>query len=329
MKATHLTRVAVAAGATALIAVPTASAIVLRAPVAKYKIANPGVIWDGRQYVVLSTGAWDSPRTISVAPEAGGPYRRVRHPLLSSRPNWSAVRDRSVWAPSETKIGNTYVVFYATVIKGSKSAQRCIGTGVSRSSTGPFVPRPSPISCVGGHGAPDSEPGVPPDSSSIDPTPAWVTIKGQRRLYLTYKTDGPGYTTIRMVRLRIPGRARGVWGASHTLTVAPHATEENPVLVQRGKVFTLFTSVGSYLTCRYHTYWRQSTHLWRWPQARHLLASPANAETCADGDAQVYPGLPPHSWRIWFSGHYGSSIYDLYTGTVIWPHGVPEVLSLL
>ena len=268
-----------------------------------------------------------------------GPYSLSGNHLLTRRPKWASRGNHSVWAPSElslaTPYGPAYIVFYAAVIKGEKS-KRCIGTGVSSSPTGPFAPRDRPISCVAGHGAPDPEPGVAAFNSTIDPTPNWVTINHERRLYLTYKTqhrkaDGHYFSTIRMVRLNLGDYASSVIGRSHTLTTRPDNIEENPVLVQRGRTFTLFTSLGGYTLCSYHTEWRQSTRIWHWPAASHRLAFPAGTDTCGTGDAQVVRGLPRNSWRIFYSGRYPTrpSSFKLYVGTVGWSAGTPEVTSLL
>lgn len=312
-----------------------AAAAAFRRPVAPFKVGDPGVLYANGQWNVLATGAWSKGGEISTAARASGPWTLSANHLLTRRPAWTAVRTHSVWAPSETKVGASYVAFYAAVIKGGTS-KRCIGTAVSGSPTGPFIPRDRPLSCVAGHGAPDPEPGVSAVNSTIDPTPSYVTIGGQRRLYLTYKTqhkkaDGHYYSTIRMVRLNIADGASTVLGQSHQLTVRPNNIEENPVLVQRGRTFTLFTSLGGYTLCSYHTEWRQSTHIWRWPQASHRLAFPANTDTCAQGDAQVVRGLPTNSWRIFYSGRYPTrtSSFKLYVGTLAWPGGRPVVSSLL
>lgn len=328
-----------------MVAAAPAPAAGYRAPVASYKIADPGVIYAGGQWVTLATGAWDTARTISTAPEADGPWSLSGHTLLTRRPGWASSTDHSVWAPSEVKIdgtdGTQYVVFYAAVIAGETS-KRCIGTGVSTSPTGPFVPRDTPISCIAGHGAADPEPGTVNADSTIDPTASYVTVDGENRLYLLYKTqhtasvDSSGnkhyYSTIRMVRVNIDSYATEVLGDSHELTErTDNPIEENPVLVQRGGTFTLFTSVGGYTLCTYHTEWRQSTSIWSWPATGTPLSFPSGTNTCGTGDAQVVPGLPADSWRIFFSGRYpdSSSDFMLYVGTVTWSNGTPAVYSIL
>lgn len=328
-----------------MMAAGPASASGYRTPVAPYKIADPGVIYAGGQWVVLATGGWDTAHTISTAPEASGPWTQSSHTLLTRRPGWASSADHSVWAPSEVQIdgtdGTKYVVFYAAVIAGETS-KRCIGTGVSTSPTGPFTPRDTPISCIAGYGAADPEPGTISADSTIDPTASYVTISGEKRLYLLYKTqhtayvDSSGnqhyYSTIRMVRINISSYATAVLGDSHELTKrTDNPIEENPVLVQRGSTFTLFTSVGGYTLCTYHTEWRQSTSVWSWPATGNRLSFPSDTNTCGTGDAQVVPGLPTDSWRIFFSGRYPdpSSSFMMYVGTLTWSNGTPEVYSML
>ena len=306
-----------------------------RQPNAPFTLGDPGLLYADGHWNALATGSWDDPSEVATAPQAAGPWSPSPHHLLTRRPLWTSTSDHVVWSPSETQIGSHFVVFYAALINRQEPT-RCIGTGISTSPTGPFVPRDQPIVCVAGHGAADSEPGALPIDSTIDPMPSWLTIDGRRELYLTYKTqhqlsDGFYYSTIRMVRLNIASDATAVLGRSHKLTIRPDDIEENPVIVQRGHVFTMFTSLGGYTLCSYHTEWRQSTHLWRWPLASHRLAFPGNTDTCSTGDAQVVPGLIPDSWRIFFSGRYPDvpSPFHLYVGNLVWPQGRPAVSWLL
>ncbi len=334
------------AGAPLAVASTPVAASGYRAPATSYTVGDPGVLYAGGQWVMMATGSWSStPGVISTASEASGPWSKVGNALLTRRPGWASSSDHSIWAPSEVRVdgdsGTRYVVFYAAVIAGETS-QRCIGTGISSSPTGPFTPRDTPISCIAGHGAADPEPGTVAADSTIDPTASYVTISGEQRLYLLYKTQHVAYTdssgnkhyysTIRAVRLNISTYASAILGDSHELTKrTDNPIEENPVLVQRGDTFTLFTSVGGYTTCNYHTEWRQSSGVWSWPATGNTLSFPSDTNTCGTGDAQVIPGLPADSWRIFFSGRYPTSAdsFRLYVGTVTWSNGTPAVYSML
>ena len=186
------------------------------------------------------------------------------------------------------------------MIRG-ESSKRCIGTGVSSSPTGPFAPRARPISCVAGTAR--RIPGRAWRRSELDDRRDAGVGECQRRATPCSspqtqhrKADGHYFSTIRMVQLNVGDYASSVIGKSHTLTVRPDNIEENPVLIQRGKLLTLFTSLGGYTLCSYHTEWRQSTHLWKWPAASHRLSFPAGTNTCGTGDAHVLRGLPRNSW---------------------------------
>jgi beta-xylosidase len=322
--------------AVAVSATCATAATAYRQPAAPFKVGDPGVLYAHGRWIDLATGSWSQPGTTSVADQAKGPWTLTNKQLLTRRPEWAAVNDHSVWAPSLVKIGGKYVVFYAAVIKG-EGPRRCIGTGVSNQPSGPFEPRDRPISCIAGHGAPDSEPGVAANNSTIDATPSWVTVNGKRRLFLTYKTqhtnaDGSYFSTVRMVRLNASKVAADIVGRSHRLTTRPHNIEENPVLVQRGDTYTLFTSLGGYTLCTYHTEWRQSKSVWHWPQASHRLSFPANTNTCGEGDAAIAPGVRADTWRIFWSGRYpaqGDS-FKLYVGKLSWTaSGKPRVTAVL
>jgi arabinan endo-1,5-alpha-L-arabinosidase len=326
---------AVLAAATALVAVPAGAARRAYAkPVAGYKIGDPGVLRYGGPYVVLSTGRLG---VVSTAPTAAGPWKRAGYPMLTHQARWASQDDRSLWAPSIVPLPDgQYLVVYAAVRAGQKSL-RCIGTAIGGSPVGPFKPRRHPISCPAAHsGAADPMPHVGSNNSVIDATVRFFAVNGNLELLMTYKTQhplpGPGkhyYTTIRMVRLDPATDGATVIGHSHQLTSRTGTIEENPVLVQRGNVFTLFTSVGGYTLCSYHTAWRSSTHPWHWRgTAQHTLRFPGG--TCGTGDADVY-SIGGDAWRAFFSGHYPDpgSTFKMYVGVVKWDAGTPRVTKLV
>ena len=314
---------------------PAASA----APVASFAVPNPGVLFDGKRWVLLDTGAWDHSGHVLTAPAATGPWKRTSHHLLTGRPAWASAKDHSVWAPSLVRgTDGNYVAFYAAVVAGQSSA-RCIGTARSKNSTGPFVPSSRPVACYRGSKAHayDTINSEGHNFGLIDPTPAQLN----GGFYLTYKTqyrmaDGRWHTTIRLLQLnpadprRTIANPRHADGASVQLTSARNKyIEENPVLVAHGGLFTLFTSWGWYGTCKYSTQYRQSTHVWSgWPVSAHRLAIPGG--TCGTGNAQVVASA--QGWRIFFNGHQGGKPHApflLYVGKVAWKGGAPTVPSLL
>ena len=310
-----------------------------RKPLASFAVPNPGVIYDASRWVVLSTGGWDTAGHIATAAGAAGPWRKdATHHLLTKRPAWASKTDHSVWAPSIVKVGTGhYVVYYAAVVLGQKSA-RCIGSGSGSSPTGPFIPSDRALACYkrSGANAYDTIATEGANFGLIDPTPARVGS----HLLLTYKTqflrsDKQWHTTIRMVELNSadptmtaanPIHAGG--GSVQLTNRVNKYIEENPVLVQHGSTFTLFTSYGWYGTCVYSTRYRQNASLWHnWlAKASHALPMPKH-NTCGSGNAQVVRGPSSGPWRIFFNGHMTGphTPFGLYAGTVTWSSGTPEV----
>ncbi|HTZ45094.1 MAG TPA: hypothetical protein VMB79_14640 [Jatrophihabitans sp.] len=321
-------------------------------------IADPGVLRDPAtsQFVSLSTGG--SGRVWTAA-DAGGPWTKVRSNALSSWPSW-ADSSQAVWAPSEIELNSgshsgQYVMFFSAVRSTGPSPKRCIGVAIGDSATGPFAPeRDSPLVCPGGSLVADPVPEAPDSSEGvIDPTPRYLWHDGTQGLYLTYKTTGIP-SSIQLVRLNIDSGASDILGSSHELIQDNGNNQENPILVQRGGsagsdgTFTLFTSKGNYHSCdNYATYWRNSASLWNWGNvAGTELRFPSGAVTCGQGDADIVPGLPANSWRIFFSAHWepgktyeqavaangGSSSpwpFHLYVGALVWNGDTPSVSNLV
>lgn len=332
----------------------TAAAAVDR-PVAT-GIPNPGLIHhDGRWYTG-STGAWDNPGTIRSAPELVGPWTSTGEPMLTRKATWMG-GNKSIWAPSIIKArgGGFRMFFSATIpVRGDKGDERCIGVGRADHPRGPFVPDDTPVACFAGSGAggqdliADESQGFPNRGFKlIDPTASYLGDQ----LVLTYKTSfvkEPGqnplwHTTSRMVRLdpdnpqTVIGNPANADGGS--IRVADRTSiyiEENPVLVERNGVFTLFTSFGWYGRCNYATEWRQNSQLWSGWLAKgpNALSFPAGMNTCGTGNAHITRGLPDGSWRIAFNGHPDAETAGgpdgLYIGNLAWDaNGRPRVSTLL
>jgi arabinan endo-1,5-alpha-L-arabinosidase len=335
-KAVHVLAAAVVVAAT-LIAVNETSAVAAkayRAPVAGFVIADPGIMYDGSRWISFSTG---NRGQVSVAPNANGPWRKLGRTALNDDPAWAKQTDAkhkpSYWAPAGIKLATgKYVIVFAAQRKDS-SYLRCIGIGFATKAAGPYTPASKPLSCVGGKfGAADVMHKVNTTNSVIDATPRLLTVNGTTGLYVTYKTqrkvDKHYFSTIRMVRVNPASTATNVQivGKSHHLTTRPTNIEENPIMVQRGNTFTLFTSLGGYTLCSYHTEYRTSTNPWKWPAASHRLSFPANTNTCGLGDADIYFSPAANAWRIFWSGRYGKGHhFHLYVGTVSFTGNTPTV----
>jgi hypothetical protein len=65
-------------------------------------------------------------------------------------PGWVDPNDRAIWAPSVAEIGANFVIYFtATSAAGSNPGAKCLGTGVSPTAAGPFIPAAEPLACAG------------------------------------------------------------------------------------------------------------------------------------------------------------------------------------
>jgi arabinan endo-1,5-alpha-L-arabinosidase len=339
-RAAHAAVVAVVAAAT-LVTVggaPADAASSYRQPIAKYKIGDPGVLYDGSRWVNFYTGYRGK---VSVAPNPKGPWKQLNRSALKSDPTWALQADAkhkpSYWAPAAIQVAaDRYLIVFAAQRKDS-SYLRCIGIGFSAKAAGPYTPAKKPLSCVGGKfGAADVMSGVNKTSSIIDATPRFLTVKDTPGLYVTYKTqrkvDGHYYSTIRMVQVNTASTRANVQiiGTSHRLTTRPTNIEENPIMVQRGTTFTLFTSLGGYTKCSYHTEYRTSKDPWTWSNTSQRLSFPADTNTCGRGDADVYPSPNGKGWRIFWSARYPAQghPFHMYVGELTFSGKTPRVTKV-
>jgi hypothetical protein len=309
----------------------------VRTPTAQ-PLANPGVVQTSTGFTVLGTGSWKN-ISIATAPEAKGPYTVTTGKLLTTPAKWmSSSTAKKVWAPSVANIGGSFYTYYSAVYKGKASA-RCIGTGVSASPSGPFVPYDQPLACWKGTKAYDAIKSEGANFSLIDPTPAYVG----NQWVLTYKTQikksGKWHTTTRMLALdpAAPWKnaANPVHADGRSIKLTDERNkliEENPVMVEHGGKFTLFTSWGWFGTDNYQTRHRQNGDLWRgWLKRKPtVLKFTVKRNTDGFGNAQVTRDLAG-GWLIFFNGHIkgdGKGPKGLYVGEIGWKKGKPQVTKL-
>lgn len=327
-----------------------------------WAISDPGVIpavdAAGTPYdVVLQTGAWSSERTISTAthPEKPGSWKHVTDEHLLNRLPPTASAADAIWAPSG--IGNLatqrYYTFYSAPVAGhthdAADPPRCIFSGVSRSNLldpavlkphqGLFRSNPQPLVCWSGSGtSPADRIGRPAANFSlIDPTP--TMLDGQ--LFLTYKTQrklagGTWVTTTRMVQLDPSNPGTTIIGGDHQLVSWRNISiEENPVMVQRGSKYVLFTSRGFYhANCHttshpYHSVYRVSGDKWSWKKKKiHTLSVPQG--TCGTGNAQPVTTADGTHDRFYFNGRWPDPLgpLHLYVGRLSWHGATPSVTRL-
>jgi arabinan endo-1,5-alpha-L-arabinosidase len=283
-------------------------------PASTQSMPDPGAELNGSQFLAFSTGSGLRESTASIA---GGPWSAATD-KLQALPPWTA--DSSIWAPDITHVTDGWVVYFSAVLKqtaGSPqyaSGARCIGAATSSSPTGPFTAAAAPIVCLPGYGAADDMSADPANRVSnqgaIDASPSFVTIDGQRRLYLVYKTQGLP-ATIRMVRLSVDD-GQTVVGDSHQLVYSVKGngsgytngdTVEGPSLVQHGDWFVLFVAKGNYGLCSYSTAWYKSQHIWSWTNNSETpLITSSGSGICGPGGADVTGSEVSGQDRIFLHG---------------------------
>jgi hypothetical protein len=278
-------------------------------PVSSSSMPDPGAYLNGNQFLAFSTG---SGLRESTAPIAGGPWSAPADEL-GALPPWTT--SRGIWAPDIEHVTNGWVVYFSALLhqpSGSPqyaSGARCVGVATSASPTGPFVAAAKPLVCLPGYGAADDMSADPanrvPDEGAIDASPSFVTVDGERRLYLLYKTQGLP-STIRMVRLSVSD-GQTVLGDSHQLVSSTKGSDgtytiEGPSLVQHGDYYVLFAAKGNYGLCGYSTVWYKSQHVWSWDNTPTSLLTSANTGLCGPGGADVTGSQVAGQDRIFLHG---------------------------
>lgn len=267
------------------------------------KMDDPGVMLYHGEFYAVRTGkglqeAWAS--------YAGGPWTPTTDVLSADNtvPNW-VKPDTQIWAPDITGITSTRFVIYYSAILSDGSGRRCIGAAVGPTPKGPFTmlgggPLSCPVSTAQDN--PLNDPGHMNTSEGlIGPSPRFVTISGESRLYLVYKTQGLP-ATIRMVRLSDTD-GTSVLGESHELLYNETKTIEAPSLIQHGDYFIMFTAYGAYNHCRYSTLWFKTQHIWSWDSSSgQVLMDQSSTGLCGPGTADVADSLVSGEWRLFFNG---------------------------
>jgi beta-xylosidase len=282
---------------------------------------------------------------------AAGPWSTPTNELMGGLPSW-ADGSKGVWAPDmiETTSG-MFVVYFSAALKGTAgnppgndaqpaSNARCIGTAESMSPTGQFIADPTPLVCFSQYspGDPMTDAGNrTPGEGVIDASPTFVTIDGQQRLYLVYKTQAdPGKgqpATIRMIRLADADGTTAV-GVSHELLASPTGsfadTIEAPSLIQNGSYFILFVAHGNWDSCNYSTEWFKSQNIWAWSinGGTTLLDSSSTSGLCGPGSADVTGSRVAGQDRIFFHAWVAEDTTvngaKVITTTPFDPNGTPQ-----
>ena len=307
-------------GAGFALGVTPASAVTPPVPVSSRPIADPGVLLNNGTFYAFGTGTGLQESTATIA---AGPWTAPTNVLNTTTvPSWMNL-SAGVWAPDMIETtSNIFVVYFATALPGTAgnpsgndaapaNGARCIAAAESSSPTGPFTIEPNPVVCLPGFGAGDDMSADPANrvrgEGAIDASPRFVTIDGQQRLYLVYKTQAPtGTSTIRMVRLA-DADGTTVVGDSHQLieSTSPTfgATVEGPSLIQNGSFFILFVAHGDFTGCGYSTEWFKSQNIWAWTStAGTTLLNQANTGVCGPGGPDVTTAEVAGQYRLFVHG---------------------------
>ncbi len=264
---------------------------------------DPSVVETRNGRVLVTTG----PLVRRARWDPGEGWRWIR-PALRRLPRWAVEDD--VWAADLAKINGRWVLYYAARVKGLGKGRRCIGVATAPTAYGAFRPVDArPLVCHRRARTPvawDTVPNAPglPRRGAIDPSYFVDRPAGPGQAptpYLLYKTDGVP-SSIRMLPLGPNGLAPAA-GATSSELVRADWVMENPVVLQRGGFYHLFTSEDSWAKCSYRTVWRRSTDLATWPtRPRRVLLSRATTDgLCGPGGADVIevggrPQMYFHGW---------------------------------
>lgn len=267
------------------------------------KMDDPGVMLYNNEFYAVRTGtglkeSWST--------YAGGPWTPAVDELSpgNTLPGWVKPNTQN-WAPDITSVGSTRFVVYYSAILSDGSGRRCIGAAVGSTPKGPFTmlgggPLACPTSTAQDN--PLNDPGhMNTADGVIGPSPRYVTINGEQRLYLVYKTQGIP-ATIRMVRLSATD-GTSVLGESHELLYNETTTIEAPSLIQNGNYFILFVAHGAWNHCRYATWWFKSQNIWSWDSSSgQVLMDQSSTGLCGPGTADVADAQVSGQRRIFFNG---------------------------
>ena len=264
------------------------------------KSGDPSVVETLNGRVLVTTG----PLVRRARWDPGEGWRWIG-PALSRLPRW-AVQD-DVWAADLARIGDQWVLYYSARVRGLGKGRRCIGVATAPTAYDDFRPVDArPLVCHRRADTPlawDTVPDAPrlPRRGVIDPS-YFVDRAAARRTSSTRPTAGRR----RSASCR---SARAGWrrprAATSSELVRADWVMENPVLLQRGGYFHLFTSEDIWARCSYRTVWRRSTDLATWPtRPRRVLLSRATTDgLCGPGGADVLvadgrPLMYFHGWVL-------------------------------
>lgn len=299
--------------------------------------ADPTVAQVGDTFVAVSTGPY-APR--AVAPSLNGPWTDAGTALPLMPPWATAPR---IWASDLVRTDKGWVLYFSAPVAGLGVEGRCIGAATAASPLDPFVPQERPLVCprkADSLPAPDitrpQKRGLPPGVGVIDPE-GFEDTDGKR--YVLYRTQKQP-SSIRMVRVPRGGLATAKRRDSVEL-LRRRGVVENPVLVQRGERWVMFTSQNYFGGCNYDTTWRRAGSLEKLAGARkRQLLDKESTGLCGPGGADLLGEslMVFHAWtcpelpgQCPFGGNYDTTPYAgshraMFGATLAWtPKGNPRV----
>lgn len=275
-------------------------------PVIDVNCPDPGVVYDGKQYVMACTGlTLHTSADLVHWTSAGSIFTSM------TRPSWAT---GDFWAPEIHRVGARWIAYFSA---RHTDGHLALGAALGDSSTGPFRDIGHPL--------------------LRDPTPGVIDVHEfdapDGTHYLLWKVDGnatgsptPIYiqpladdgVTLRGTRTRILVNDRAWEGA----------LVEGPWMIEQGGTFYLFYSGNTYSTPRYAIgVARASSPLGPFTKADEPLLT-SNSSFAGPGHGSVVRG-PDGEWvqvyHAWLAGHAGSSpgrlvLVDRLSWSGGWPH---------
>ena len=232
------------------------------------------------------------------------------------------------WAPSVTRHGNNFLMYYAA--RDRASGQQCVGVATSTTGPeGPFVDASNaPLLCQHDRGG------------TIDPD---AFTDGDGQPYLLFKSEATPSEPTRIWSAALAADGLSLVGSAHELLVTSYAWEqpiiEAPALLHDEHGYTLFYSASDWASARYSVGAARCdgplgpcSRIYSTPLVanRGWMIGPGGASVSADANGN--PLLVFHAWAYPWVGYAGPDHPGYPTGEgrrslrflpVTWQNGLP------
>jgi len=279
-------------------------------PVVPTDCPDPGVTFDGTEYVMACTGGGFPLRSSTDLV-----HWRGRGQILASRPGWAS---DSMWAPEIHRVGSRWIAYYS----GRRAADGAfaLGAATGPSATGPFTDLGRPLLTEPHPGIIDAHHFEAPDG----------------RHYLLWKLDGNAVgraTPIYIQELADDGVT--LVGSRTRLITNDRAWEgalvEGPWMIHHAGTYYLFYSANGYATSRYAVgVARASSPLGPFTKASApILVS--NSSFGGPGHGSILRGPSGdwvHVYHSWLAGSIGGGPGRVVlVDRITWSDGWPRMFS--